>query len=159
MKKIISTVFAAMIGAIGGAAALNKLMSKSTEIKDKNVEKFRGYYNVLNEWMILKQKGKSLENYFLSHDYKTIAIYGVGELGNRLYDELKETSIEIAYAIDKNSSMGLEGVEVVNPDDDLREVDVIVVTTIFAYNEIEELLHAKMTSPIVSLEDVVYEKH
>jgi len=42
-------------------------------------------------------------------------------------------------------------------DDELEPADVVIVTAIFAFDEISEELEGLFDCPIVSLEDVVYE--
>lgn len=127
------------------------------EVKDKKIDKFKRYYDMLNEWLSLKQKGKSLEKYFEDNGYKSVAIYGMGEMGNRLYDELKESSIEVRYAIDKNVSSVYSELNVLNPSQEFPEVDVIVITATFAFDEIVSRVENKFCCPVISLEDVVYE--
>lgn len=124
--------------------------------RDEKVNKFKSYYNILNEWLTFKQNGKSLENYFLENGYKTVAIYGMGELGNRLYDELKNTNIEVKYAVDKNAESAYSELEVLKLEDELPETDVMIVTATFAFDDIVKDIGDRVTCPIVSLEDVVY---
>ena len=112
---------------------------------------------MLNQWLVLKQEGKSLEQYFIENGYKTVAIYGMGEMGNRLYDELKDSSIEVKYAVDQNAASTYSELEVFEKEDAFEDVDVMVVTAIFAFDEIEEEIGDKIKFPIISLEDVVYE--
>lgn len=157
MKKgtiaALSTLGGVLAGVIGTGTISKKQVSKKTE----KVYKFKSYYNMLNQWLILKQEGKSLAKYFSDNDYKTIAIYGMGEMGNRLYDELKDTQIEVKYAVDKNAASTYSELEVVDPEEDLETVDAIIVTAIFAFDEIEETLEEEVDFPIISLEDIVYE--
>lgn len=157
MKKGGIAVLSTLIGAAAGAAAVGKVQGKTISQKAEKVDKFKGYYNMLNQWLVLKQEGKSLEKYFTDNGFKTIAIYGMGEMGNRLYDELKGTSVTVKYAVDKNAASTYSELDVIDPDDDYEEVDAIVVSAIFAFDEIEEMLSDKVDFPIVSLEDVVYE--
>lgn len=157
MKKGGVAVLSTLIGAVAGAAAVEKVRGKTITQKTEKVDKFKGYYNMLNQWLILKQEGKSLEKYFTDNGYKTIAIYGMGEMGNRLYDELKGTSVTVKYAVDKNAASTYSELDVIDPEDEYEEVDAIVVSAIFAFDEIEEMLSDKVDFPIVSLEDVVYE--
>ena len=42
-------------------------------------------------------------------------------------------------------------------DDNLEDVDAIVVTAITFFDEIEEQLQSKVSCPIISLEDILYE--
>ena len=43
-------------------------------------------FKILNKWLNLNHDGKSLQKYFDDNYIKTVAIYGMGELGKRLYD-------------------------------------------------------------------------
>ena len=148
MKKGTIAVLSALLGTIVGAAGSAYFGIKQVEKKEEKVDKFKGYYNMLNQWLMLKQEGKS---------YHTIAIYGMGEMGNRLYDELKGTDIVVKYAVDKNADSTYSELEVIDPEDDFETVDVMIVTATFAFDEIESKLSNKVGFPIVSLEDAVYE--
>ena len=144
--------------ASAGAVALSvKTSQDAIAGKDQKINKFKNYYNMLNEWLYLKQNGTSLDTYFKKNDYNSIAIYGMGEMGNRLYDELKQSDIEVKYVIDKNFTSVYSELEVLDPEEEFPEVDVVVVTATFAFDEIENSIENKVNCPIVSLEDVVYE--
>ena len=157
MRKGAVAILAAVVGAAAGAAGSGYFGNKQVEKKAEKVDKFKGYYNMLNQWLILKQEGKCLSEYFKANGYQTIAIYGMGEMGNRLYEELKKSDIEIKYAVDKNAASTYSELDVIEPEDDFAPVDVIVVTATFAFEEIEEELSERVDFPIISLEDVVYE--
>jgi len=158
MKKGTVAVLSTIAGTLAGAAGSGYLGNKKVKQKAEKVDKFKNYYNMLNQWLILKQEGKSLTEYFKANDMKSIAIYGMGEMGNRLYDELKNTDIEVKYAVDKNADSTYSELEVNDPEDETFDtVDAIIVTAIFAFDEIEEELEEKVNFPIISLEDVVYE--
>ena len=79
------------------------------------------------------------------------------ELGERLYDELRDSEVEVKYIIDKNADAIYADIDVLTPEDELEEVDAIVVTAIHYFDEIEEMLEQKVDCPILSLEDIVYE--
>ena len=157
MKKGIVGAFGVLVGAIAGGIGSSYFNNKVVNERQGKVDKFKGYYNMLNQWLMLKQDGKSLEKYFEENNYKTIAIYGMGEMGNRLYDELKGTEIKVKYAIDKNAAGAYSELDIREIDDELEEVDAIVVTATFAFDEIEEELCSMFSCPIISLDDVVYE--
>lgn len=157
MKKGTIAVLWTIIGAVAGVAGSGYLGNKQIEQKAQKVDKFKGYYNMLNQWLILKQEGKSLAEYFKANEYKSVAIYGMGEMGNRLYDELKDTDIEVKYAVDQDAASTYSELDVIDREDDFAEVDVMVVTATFAFDEIERILSDKAGFPIISLEDVVYE--
>lgn len=157
MKKGLIAAISIILGTIIGYAANNKLNRKSIVKKDEKIDKFKAYYNILNEWLILKQNGKKIDKYFLDKGYKTIAIYGVGEMGNRLYDELKQSNIKIKYAIDKNAKSSYNELNVYDLSDTLETVDAIVVSAIFAFDEIAKEIAKVVDYPIISLSDIIYE--
>lgn len=157
MKKTMIGLTGLATGLIGGAWLGGRINSGKGEVTNQKVDKFKGYYNLLNQWLSLKHQGINLEKYFTDNNYKTIAVYGMGELGNRLCDELKGTSVDIKYAIDKNAAAVYSDVNVVDVEDVADDVDVIVVTAVFAMEDIEKELEEYVSCPIVSLEDVVYE--
>lgn len=160
MKKGLIATATSIAGVVTGALVSQKINNRTIRQKEEKIEKFKSYYNLLNQWLCLKQEGKNLADYFQNNQYKTVAIYGMGELGNRLYEELKATSVSVEYAIDKNSFSTYSELEVFNLDDidsDTEPVDIIVVTAVFAFDEIEVELQSRYSCPIVSLEDVVFE--
>lgn len=157
MKKGGVAILSTLLGAGAAAAGIGYWGNKQVTEKSRKVDKFKGYYNMLIQWLIIKQEGKNLAEYFEKNNYKSIAIYGMGEMGNRLYDELKNTDINIKYAVDKNASSTYSELDVIDPDEsDWEEVDAVIVTATFAFDDIEEKLSSKIDYPIISLEDVVY---
>lgn len=156
MKKVILSGLSSLIGIAAGASIVAKINEKVIIKKEKKIDKFKTYYNVLNQWLIVKGEGKSLVKYFEDNELKSIALYGMGELGNRLYEELKESNVEIKYAIDKEAGSTYSEIIVKSIDEDLEEVDAIIVTAIFDFEEVKNDLTEKVKYPIISLEDIVY---
>lgn len=157
MKKTSVGLLAAVAGTVTGTVIRGYLAQKIIEQKQNKADKFRSYYNVLNQWLILKLKGVCLEQYFLSKGMHNIAIYGMGELGCRLLDELKGSEVEVKYAIDKNAASTYAEIKLLDIEDSFEAVDAIVVTAIFAYEEIEDTLKDRVDFPIISLEDIIFE--
>jgi len=113
---------------------------------------------LLDQWMMNRDQGMHIENYFVKNGFGTIAIYGMGSLGNHLYAELESSEkIRVAYAIDKKGSSIFENLTVKQPIDTLEEVDVVVVTLVRGYNEVIALLKEKLSCPVVLIEEVICE--
>lgn len=160
MKKGGIAIIGSLIGGVVGVATMGKFSQGVIKDKDKRTSKFKSYYNMLNQWLCIKQEGKNLEEYFKLKNYKRIAVYGLGEMGNRLIDELNNTEIEIVYGIDKNVDDTFCNIKAYSIDEigEIAEsVDAVVVTAVFAYDEIKEQLKLQFDSDIVSLEDAVFE--
>lgn len=131
----------------------NKKLEKLTD----EVNKFREFYGILNYWLTLKEERKNLEQYFENHGYQKIAIYGMKDLGTHLYKELKDTSINVQYGMDKNADCIYADIDVFEPNEKIPQVDVIVVTAVHYLYEIEKELQQYTDTPIVSLADILNE--
>lgn len=157
MKKGTLTGLSLLLGASTGAAAVGLGQKKKKAETDDLLQKMGEFYRLLLKWLEIEQKGHSIRSYFVENGYKTIAIYGMKELGERLYDELKNSEVEVKYIIDKKADMMYADVDIVTPEDSLEEVDAIVVTAIHYMDEIEEMLEEKIDYPILSLTEIIDE--
>ncbi len=151
-KGFISGLAYGIFGAAVVAKYLNRLMVKQYQEKDR----FCGYYMLLDDWLTIREQGVTLDNFFKNYNYETIAIYGLGRLGSRLYCELRDTDVLVKYGIDQRASEISQDIEVKTIDEELEQVDVIVVTPIFDFANIKESLEKRINCPIISLEDVIY---
>ncbi len=113
-------------------------------------------FQIMNQWVELKQKNICIGEYLQKKGYQHIAIYGMSFIGRRLYEELAN-HVKIEYAIDKNANNICMDICMYLPDDNLKEVDAIIVTTVMRFGEIAELLHKKVKSSVLSLENIINE--
>lgn len=127
--------------------------TKWKEYADKHL----AIMQLFNQWLMTKQEGKTLEDYLKREEINTVAIYGMSYVGERLYDELKTSGISVKYAIDKNAEGIYSEIDIVQPEEELEKVDAIIVTAIYYYDEIAEMLEKKTDARILSLEDVLYD--
>lgn len=117
---------------------------------------YEAYYKTFYDWLKLVRSGKTLQSFFDDNYIKTVAIYGMSELGKEIFYELKKLNIDILYAIDKNAEkIEFDEIEIFNPKENLMQVDAVIVTPLHFFAEIEEMLDKKSMKNIVSLEDVV----
>ena len=129
--------------------------------KDEKIEKWKALSDkhlrlmkLYDKWMITKQEGRSITEYFEDNHIKTIAIYGMGSVGERLQDELRKTDIEVKYGIDQKGK-GRNDLDVVTLDKELDNVDEIIVTAVFYFDQIKEDIKRKTDIKVVSLEEVL----
>ncbi|MCM1425821.1 MAG: hypothetical protein NC118_04385 [Eubacterium sp.] len=156
IRKIAAMAATASIGAMAGALYEGIEQEKRMDKMEETTDKFRCFYHLLTQWLALKQDGKNLKEYFEINEYKTVAVYGMKELGERLVEELKDSGITIRYVVDKDINRIVTDLPKYTPDDALEKVDVMVVTAVYYYQDIEEKMSEKVDFPIISLEDVVY---
>ena len=157
MKKGTISVISSIVGAITGAGVVGVKMSKELDKKQSMSNKHLALFSMMNQWVKVKQEGKNLSEYFEKNGYQNIAIYGMSFAGETLVYELDNTNTKVLYGIDKNAKSLYLDVDIVEPSDELKEVDAIVVTAITFFDEIEEMLSEKVECPIISLEDILYE--
>ncbi len=113
-------------------------------------------YEFMNRWMMLKQRGIEISTFFSEKGIDTVAIYGIRHMGERLYDELKESEVDVKYVIDRNP-IELDGkVQVRHPDEELEPVDAVVITPILDFLEIKDKLSDKLDCLMFFIEDVLF---
>lgn len=148
-------VLAILVAGIAGVLYEKRLISKSRTTEMEQEEKLRGFYELLIDWVRLYQNGQKLSHYLGENNIHTIAIYGFKELGECLYQELIGTDVKVLYIIDKDAGSIFADIDIVTPDQELRDVDAIIVTAIHYYNEISDMLSKKVDCQVLSLKDII----
>lgn len=124
------------------------LHNYSTKIIGKIEEQkmiYKLYYNITNKWLKNKNNNILIEKYLLSKNINNIAIYGIGELGKRLYEELKSSKINVLCFIDRNANnddMNDYNINVINLNEvkNIEKIDAIIITPMYAFESIKKSL-------------------
>lgn len=157
MKEIVFYGVSIIIMFFGGVIVGDFWISKIINKEYENGKKYTSYYCFLSQWLRLRQDGYSLAGCLLEQDIHRVAIYGIAELGQRLYDELVESGIKVEYIIDNNPNVIFYDYKIVSMKDDFLPVDAIIVTPILFYDEIKnEIKKKKISYPIISLELLLF---
>jgi|GEM_PF-834036 len=125
--------------------------------------RFKNYYELLNGWMKLKNNNISLRDYFKLRGINTISIYGAGELGKRLYEEMKDSSIEVRYFIDNSLSKtqtSLHRIPIIDVLDlkDNQSIGTVVITVTYEFDLICEYINKiNKNINILSLDKIIRE--
>ena len=157
LTAVLTTLTGAVVGGAIGAGAVGKISGEATAKARQMSSKHLALFQMMNQWVKVKQQGKNLSSYFEKKGYKKIAIYGMSYAGETLIDELRGTSIQVVYGIDQRADKLYAEIDIVTMEDILEEVDAVVVTAITFFDEIERELSKKVDCPIISLEDILYE--
>lgn len=122
---------------------------------DRNKKKFE----LMCQWMKLKIRGISLMEFFRDRRIHSIAIYGMGEIGQLMYDELAmENEALIRYAIDQSGIRYAESLPVYCLDRNLPKVDVIVITPVLITDQLEEQIYEALGECVTFVfEEILYE--
>lgn len=157
MKRGLLPVLLSVAGTAAGYRVASYREKKKTKIQKEYADKHLQLYLMMNQWVQVKQEGKSIADYLDKEGYKNVAIYGMNYVGETLLREFTGTDISVKYGIDRKAETICSDIKVVVPDDDLENVDAVIVTAITVYDEIEEYLSEKIDCPILSLEGILYE--
>jgi hypothetical protein len=134
---------------------LEGIVEKKKEIMKGN-EGVKNYdvkvIELLDYFLQKMQAGVCLTEQLICSNYHTAAIYGMGRLGRRLYDEIKSL---VVYEIDRNKEMVYGNVPIKNLDEELEPVDLVVTTTVRDIEEIRAALAKKVTCRIMTLKELL----
>lgn len=155
ISYVVCTFLTAVVSALTAVAITANKMEKKIHEKANMSDKHLELYLLMNEWVHVKQDGKSLIMYFQKRNYKKIAIYGMNFVGETLLRELEGSDIEVVFAVDQNADHIFGSVEVIKPDEPIEAVDAIVITPIYYFETIEKQLMEKVDCPIISIEEIV----
>lgn len=122
-----------LLAASGYAEAWTSLIinyHRENEIKyEDNLRRKASFYSLLSRWMEMKLAGQSAAERLLQMGYRSVAIYGAGKHGKFLYEDIKNSEVEVRYFIDKNkNSMPESGLTVYTMEEEFPTVDVIIIT-------------------------------
>lgn len=130
--------------------------------KLENANSDRDCFITLKRWLENRNQNKYFSDYFHQYGYRTVAIYGAGDLGRLLYEEIKETDIVVKYFVDRNAEglHQIEGIPVYTISEAVHEeeTDVLVITPVGNYDEICKVLVKQIPwVRLLSLREAVYE--
>ena len=91
------------------------------------LDKYQCNYNTLLMWIWAHLHYISFGDYIREKGYNSVAIYGMGDLGNLLYDELEKDSIKVSFVVDNNKGVFCN-CPVYSLDDEIPNVDFVLIT-------------------------------
>ncbi len=157
MRKLIIFGAGVALGIATGAAIEKLTVQRQLEKEKTKTNKFREYYNLLNGWLKLKLQKKSLSCWFQEENINYVAIYGMGEIGYRLIEELHNSGVTVKYGIDRKPEYAYGDFEIKSLDEEIEGVDAIIITPIFAFEEVENELKRKFSGRIISIDDIIFD--
>lgn len=120
-------------------------------------ERYQHSYLLLLHWVEALYLNHRASDYFLEEGYKNIAIYGMGDLANRLMDDLQDSEINVVYGIDRDAAGTVCKIQdIYSLQDELPNVDAIVVTPFYVFDAICNDLKNKTDAKIISIEEVIW---
>jgi len=153
MKK--GFLIGGIVGAIIAIVAVTMKKNKVIKETNKNAAKYLGLFRQMNQYLITKQMNKELVDYFEMREIKTIGIYGMSHIAQRIIDDLENSDVKVVFGIDRKADKISFDFDIYNPEDDYPEVDAIVVTA-YDFEEIRDMLSEKVDCEIISFGDMIF---
>lgn len=123
----------------------------------KDVERYSKYFYLYSSWLDARNKGKKISDYLVTSNIKSVAVYGMADIGYKVCKELAESKvIELRFIMDKIIPIDTAFAPAIKDWNNIPKVDAIIVTPIHVYGAIENELKQKTEAKIISLEDIIY---
>ena len=132
------------------------LNSKALQGLNKRMERISLNSALVERWFTLRDKGISLADYIRSQSCESVAIYGLADFGNHVYEELVGTDIKL-IGVDRADIYNNFKMPIRKPEDDMSDIDMIIVTPYLQYEDICKTLRKHYTGRIISLEALITE--
>ena len=101
---------------------------------------------------------RELRTFCSNNSIKSVALYGYGTYGKRLYQLLENADIQIGYVVDRNPNIKTS-CEHITPKDRFREVDAVFITSSYDVELIIETVQSKVKCKVFSMDDIEYEMY
>lgn len=134
-----------------------KVFSKEFEEREKLIQKYRQFYRLFLRWIRIEQNGENIPKYLKEKNINKISVYGYGDVGKLLYNELINTNIVVTEILDKRDIRTENNLVIKKPHHGNRDVDAIIVTAISYFDEIKKELSQLGYKNIISLQKLVEE--
>ncbi len=122
-----------------------------------HITKFRKMFLLLLDWSSLNCEGKCIVNYLRKCGYHSVAIHGMGYIGEMLYRELKNSSIEVKYAIDRSALDFEDELNIIKIDDEFPDVDLVISTVLDETGDLMKQLKMKSKCRVLGIGEVLNE--
>jgi len=112
---------------------------------------------MLVHWVEHGSQNNEIAEYLRRKGIERVAVYGMAEVGQFIFQNLQDSGITVVCGIDRNKEP--YGQKVVRPEDFQEDVDAIIVTAVYYFSEIYDTLNQKVGNkvPIFGLDEIIYE--
>jgi len=143
---------------------INCYLKKNLHKAEQTRDTFKNYYQIYNVWISAKNRGRILCKLLVDKGYREVGIYGLGEIGERLFEELSSCNdLNVRCFIDQGKFIqdNYNGVKIVTIDDlvNYPDLNVIIITPFYAREAIDRQLAGKISqnTKTVSFDDLVFD--
>lgn len=143
------------LGIVGGILIDRLSVHKVLQQKNQELESANEKFFILGEWLTMEEQGKKIADVLRARGISSIAIYGMGVLGNHLYQQLESSQISVTYIIDQKPLKGIYAARVCGIEEKLTGVEAVVVTPIYQFEKIKKAILEHNDVPVISLRSLL----
>lgn len=125
-----------------------------------NLIKMKSYTDELLKWLTLRSKNNSITDFLKEKKIKTLSIYGAGDSGKILLQELTAQGLTVRYIIDRNPDLLGDlsfGKEIVLPSRGRDYGEAIIISLLHDTDKVvkNDLESLGITIPIFKLREII----
>ncbi len=134
------------------------LFGSEIAVREKTLQKYIQFYRVMLRWLHAAQENAGIAGYLKAQGIKTVAVYGYADIGKLVCKELLKSDVRVKAVLDKRDVQCLiAGLKVLKPWKGDRNVDAVLVTAVYYYDEIKIELEEMGYKNVLSLQKIVEE--
>lgn len=133
---------------------LKRALCSGYENRLKELDRLKTETSIYDMWLTVRQKERSIAAFLRSAGYCEVAIYGMGRIGQRLYQEIKE-EVNVCYFIDRNAAYLNADIPVYALKEALPRVDLVMIALPDKGGRILEEVTAQLPCSIMGLEELL----
>lgn len=157
IKRIVMpciTIFG--LGVIIGMGIASKNLEKRLKWYYKELQRAWRRERLYDTWMVARKYGMPMDKFLVEKGINSAAIYGMTQIGEAIYLELKDTPIEVLYAIDRNPKWAFPDLPVYSlRDAPEKRVDAVIVATFMSFDTVKKTLLEKGYQNILSIDELL----
>ena len=127
---------------------------------DANYGRLNEYYNATLQWLVAYQSGFRLDTYLNSMGIKTIAVYGMNDIGNCIVRELiSNDKVSFLYAIDQGAPKLYFDIDCCTLEElaDKPVPDMVIVAVPHIFTEVRKDIIGRINTKVISITQLVYD--
>ena len=125
----------------------------------KELRRILGINEYAYQMILIEIKHRPLRSRLEALKIRKIAIYGMGELGERIMDDIiQNTSIELLYGIDRDARHKKMIIPIYTLEEAMsrEKPDLVLLTTYTEGDELRLKIENKMDTKVLSLKEIIY---
>lgn len=114
-------------------------------------------YELMEKSELFVSLRENLTRYFRINGFRNIAVYGIGKLGTLILRNIDTAQLESICTIDENKTVRFGNMETISIRElaDKREIDVVLVTPLLDYPQIEAQICGICEIPVISAKELM----